>query len=330
MALLSMIIPSRNCKYVSRTVEDIFANATGEIEVIVLLDGYWPDPPIKDDPRLTIVHKPIVKGMRHSLNLGAQLAKGKYIAKCDDHCMFGQGFDEILQKDMEDNWLVNPSRYAMDAEKWQRMRGPTEYLYITYPYIKDNLYGNGLHGKKWIGENGIGENMGVQQFYWKEDHRRDIKVDDMMTFQGSFWFMAREHYFRIGMLDEKWCDLMENEPQELGFKTWLSGGRCVVNKNTWYAHMHKNERELDDHGRTWKLSYEAMRATGRFQTWYWMHDKWPKATRKMKWFVEHFWPIPTWIPNWEEDGERYYRENKGYDTDFRIFDPDGLEGLPWT
>ena len=329
MALLSVIIPSRNCKYVSRTVDDIFENATGEIEVIVLLDAYWPVPPIKDYPHLTIVHKPVVTGMRNSVNIGANLARGKYIMKCDDHCMFGKGFDEILQKDMEDNWLVNPGRYAMDVDNWKRTRGPTEYLYVTYPYKTDNLYGNGLHGKKWIGEDGIGINMGVDQFYWRENHRRDIPIDDMMTFQGSCWFTSREHYFRIGMLDEKHCDLMENEPQELGFKTWLSGGRCVVNKNTWYAHMHKNERELDNRGRSWKLSWEAMRATGRFQTWYWMNDKWPLATRKMKWFVEHFWPMPTWPDNWEEDKIRYENEHPEFCKDFRIFDQEGIDSLKY-
>lgn len=65
MALLSVIIPSRNCKHVSKTVDDIFANATGEIEVIALLDGYWPNPPIKDHPKLTIVHKSVEIGRAH-------------------------------------------------------------------------------------------------------------------------------------------------------------------------------------------------------------------------------------------------------------------------
>ncbi len=328
MALLSMIIPSRNCRYVNNTVDDIFKNARGEIEVIVLLDGYWPSPPIKDRPNLTIVHKPVVKGMRHSINLGAQLAKGKYIAKCDDHCLFSEGFDEVLKSSIDDDWLANPGRYAMNVERWEKTRGPTEYLYITYPYIKDNLYGNGLHGKKWIGEDGIGVNMGMEQFYWRENHRRHIRVDDMMTFQGSFWFMTKRKFLEVGGLDEKMSDLMENEPQEIGFKVWLSGGRCVVVKDCYYAHMHKNERELDNRGRTWKLSWEAMRATGRYQTWFWMKNKWAKATRPMRWFVEHFWPIPGWSENWEEDGERYYRENPGYDTDFRVFDPDGVDGLP--
>jgi len=328
MAKLSVIIPSRNCRYVSNTVDSIMENATGDIEVLVLLDSYWPIPPIKDYPNLTIVHKPKVGGLRHSVNLGVQLAKGKYICKTDDHCIFGKGFDEILQQDMEDNWLVNPSRYALDEKKWEKGRGPTEYLFITYPYKEDNLYGNGLHGKKWIGQDGFGKNMGWDEFYWREINWKDKLIDDMMTFQGSFWFMAKEHYLRIGMLDEVHCDLMENEPQELGFKTWLSGGRCIVNKKTFYAHMHKNERELDSHGRTWKLSYDAMRATGRFQAWYWMMDKWPSATRKMRWFVEHFWPIPGWPENWEEEGKKYFSDHPEFTTNFRIFDPDGVNGMP--
>lgn len=329
MALLSVIIPSRNCKYVSKTVDDIFSNATGKIEVIVLLDGYWPVPEIKSHPNLTVVHKPQVTGMRKSVNLGIALAKGKYVMKCDDHCMFGKGFDEILQKDMEDDWLVNPSRYSMDAEKWQRGRGPVEYLFITYPYTKDNMYGNGLHGRKWIGQDGFGKNMGYQEFYWMENHHRDKPIDDMMTFQGSSWMMTKEKYLEIGGLDEKHCDLMENEPQELGFKVWLSGGRCVVNKNTWYAHMHKNERELDPNGRSWKLSWKAMRETGRFQTYYWMNDKWPKATRKMEWFVNHFWPIPSWPENWKEDKIRFENENADFGKNFRVFDLDGIDSLPY-
>ena len=110
MAKVSIIIPSRNCQYVSRTVEDIYENATGDFETIVLLDDYWPVPDINyNHPNLTVIHKNKVGGMRNSLNLGAQLAKGKYLAKCDDHCMFGKGFDEILQKDMD---ILNPNQKA--------------------------------------------------------------------------------------------------------------------------------------------------------------------------------------------------------------------------
>jgi GT2 family glycosyltransferase len=325
---LSMIIPSRCCKYASRTIEDIYENFSGNFQIICLLDDYWPNPPIKDHPNLTIVHKGAVKGMRNSINLGVQLAKGKYLAKADDHCMFSKNFDEVMLENMKEDWLANPSRYAMDPEKWEWGRGPTEYLFITYPYTTDNQFGNGLHGKKWIGEDGIGTNMGKEQFYWMENHRKHILIDDMATFQGSFWMLSREKFLDIGGLDELHSDLMENEPQELGLKTWLSGGRCVVIKSARFAHMHKNERELDNRGRSWKLSWQAMRDTGRFQTWVWMNDMWLGATRKMEWFVEHFWPIPGWPANWKEDKIRFEKENPQFGENFRIFDLGGPDGLP--
>jgi len=324
----SVIIPSRNCKYVSRTIQDVFEKAGGPIEVICLLDGYYPDPPIKDHPNLTIVHKPEVTGMRKSINMGVQLAKGKYICKMDDHTMVGENFDRIISESIDDDWLAVPSRYSLDPEKWEKGRGPTEYLFVTYPYNHDNLYGNGLHGKKWIGEDGIGKNMGKTEFYWMEDHRKDKRIDDLQTFQGSFWAMSKEHYFRIGMLDEKHCDLMENEPQELGFKTFLSGGRCVLIKDAWHAHMHKNERELDNRGRSWKLSWQAMRDTGRFQTFVWMNNRWAGATKKIEDFVEHFWPIPSWPSDWISQRDQWNKEHPEMNTNFRIFDPDGHDGLP--
>jgi len=327
--LVSAIIPSRNCKYTARTVDDIYAKASGPIEVIVLLDNYWPDPPINTNHKnLTIIHKGQVKGLRNSVNLGVNVAKGKYIFKCDDHCIFGEGFDEILKNNIDDDWLANPSRYSIGVEKWEYKREPIQYLYITFPYVHDNLYGNGLHGKKWIGEDGIGINMGHNQFYYKERKYKDLRVDDMQTFQGSMWFMTKRKFLDIGGLDEVYSDLMENEPQELGFKVWLSGGRCVVVKDATYGHMHKSERETDAHGRSWKLSWQAMRDGGRFQTYYWMNDKWPLATRKMKWFVEKFWPIPSWPENWEEEKIKYESEHPELFTNFRIFDEKGNLGLP--
>ncbi len=339
MSKLSVIIPSRDCKFASKTVEDIFAKARGEIEVIIVLDNWWPHPPLKEHKNLIVVHKGTATGLRKSVNIGVQIATGEWIMKCDDHCMFGEGFDEILKKDMEWDWLCNPSRYALDAANWERGRGPTEYLYITFPYVEDNQFGNGLHGKKWWGPRypdpanpgafGAGLNSGFQQFYYREIHEKDKRVDDLQTFQGSFWMMSKKKYLQVGGLDEKMCDLMENEPQELGFKVWLSGGRCIVNKNTWYAHMHKNEQPRDVNGRTWKLSYKAMRETGRFQTWYWMNNKWPLRARDIEWFVDHFWPIPSWPENWQEERAKYNREKPEMNRNFRIFDPNGISSLPF-
>jgi glycosyltransferase involved in cell wall biosynthesis len=324
VAKVSVIIPSINCRFASRTVADIFAKATGEIEVIIILDNYWPDPPIKEHPNLTVVYKGIRTGMRNSINIGASIATGKYLMKCDDHCIFGEGFDEILQADMNYKDLVIPSKYSLDPDKWERRRRAVEYEYMAFPYPLDWPSGIGLYSKKWIGEDGIGLNSGVEQFYWKENARKDILIDEIMIFQGSFWFMERDAFFYIGGLDEKHCNEIHQEPQELTLKTWLSGGRMIVNKKTWYAHMYKN----DEMGRGYKLNLTEMRQTERFGTWYWMNNKWPGQKRSIKWLIEKFWPIPGWPENWEELKTIFENKYPEKCSNFRIFNPNGRDALP--
>ena len=70
---------------------------------IVVLDAYWPDPPLDPHKNLIVVHRGKVGGMRSNVNIGTRVATGKYIMKCDDHCMFGEGFDETLKADCEED-----------------------------------------------------------------------------------------------------------------------------------------------------------------------------------------------------------------------------------
>lgn len=302
--MLSIIVPSYKCKYVARTVEDIYEKATGSIEVIVVLDGFWPDPPIKTHKTLTIIHKGINSGMRNSINMGAVIAKGDFLMKIDDHVMLSYGFDEVLIKDCQSNQLQVPSRYMLDVEAWQPRREAIEYEYMVYPYryLDRHRYGIGLHSKKWLGESGSNPpNMGPQQFYYRENTRKDIKIDEIMIIHGSCWMMPREHFFRIGGLEDNGLfKSLYMEPQELVFKTWLSGGSCVVNKNAYYAHMHKAAEEGLPTSREYPLDTRIMRDTERFGTALWMNDKWAGATKPMKWLIEHFWPIPEWPDDWEQ------------------------------
>ena len=47
---VSVIIPSRNERFLTKTVIDLLAKAQGDIEIIAVLEGYWPDPPLPEDP----------------------------------------------------------------------------------------------------------------------------------------------------------------------------------------------------------------------------------------------------------------------------------------
>jgi glycosyltransferase involved in cell wall biosynthesis len=289
MAKVSVIIPARGCKFLYPTVEDLFAKATGEIEVIVMADGEWPDPPLESHDNLVIVHRGSVHGLQTNINAAARIATGEYIMKCDDHCMFGEGFDEILQADCEPNWLAVPSRYSLDADKWERTRGPVDYLMLTFPYHYDNVYGTGFHGKKWKGPTGDNGS-----FWHLEKERKHILIDDIIIFQGSSWFMPRQLFFDLGCLDDV-NHYFTQEAEELSFKVWLSGGRVIRNKKTWYAHLHKGNK----HGRGFRMSKRRIVETEIYSTDFWMNNKWPGQIHKMEWLMNKFLPMDGWPDDWQ-------------------------------
>jgi len=127
--------------------------------------------------------------------------------------------------------------------------------------------------------------------------------------------MEAEHYRNIGGLFD--YSTMYGEPQELILKTWLSGGRCVVNKHTYYAHMYKgDEFSGKPHEREYQLNLTAMRETERYVTCYWMTDQWVKDKPLGDWppihidrLISRFWPIPDWPENWEEERDQYYQKH---------------------
>jgi glycosyltransferase involved in cell wall biosynthesis len=288
----------------SMTVDDLFANARGQIEVILMLDNCWPDPLPKENKNLRIVHKGQATGMRDSINRGIALSNGKYIMKCDDHCSFAEGFDEVLKKHHEgNNWITIPARYSLDPIKWERTRGPICYLYLTFPFDCHELFGTGFHGSKWHGEKGL------YGSYWHlENARRRQKIDDLMIFQGSCYFMTKKHWEFMEGLDEENHYIMYDEAIELDFKTWLSGGRVIINKNTWYSHLHKGKTYKTDFG----LSKRHKIMSEVYNVDYWMHNRWPKQTRPLKWLIDHFSPLDGWPENWE-DFDKYFKTWKHRD-----------------
>ena len=90
MSKVSIIIPARNEPFLNKTIDEVFEKATGEIEVIAVLDGVIPEIMPKDNSRLTIVGNNEAKGMRPCINDGAAIATGKYLLKLDAHCEIGR------------------------------------------------------------------------------------------------------------------------------------------------------------------------------------------------------------------------------------------------
>lgn len=291
--MLSVVIPSRNDEFLQKTVDDVLAKAKEDIEVIVVLDGYWPKTPLKDDPRVTILHQGTVhnsRGMRAAINDGIALSRGKYIMKTDEHCMFDEGFDIKLKADCEDNWVVIPRRYRLDAENWKIIedgRPPIDYMFLDYPYKTKGDVTDGLHGNEWRA---------------KHFERRDILIDDTMSWQGSCYFMKKSYWEKIGPMDSDLYGSFTHESQEIGNKVWLGGGRLVVNKKTWYAHFHKGKTGKGYGFSTQqykKFSQEKERGR-QVCIDYWINDRWPERIHDFEWLIKKFWPLPNWPENWKE------------------------------
>src|SRR3990167_2229188 len=133
MAKVSIIIPARgeDFKNLTRTLKSIYDNATGEFEVIVGFDGT--DPYMIDEsedyPNLSCIDFPSTVGIKTNINAICAMATGKYIYKSDAHCSFSKGFDEILQQNMEEDWIVMP-RFKILTPDWQiQMRNGQEEFY---------------------------------------------------------------------------------------------------------------------------------------------------------------------------------------------------------
>jgi glycosyltransferase involved in cell wall biosynthesis len=283
MDKVSIIIPARNEKYLQKTVNDILAKARGDIEVIAVLDNYWPNPPLPDDKRLIILHNGYARGMRGAINGGAAIAKGKYLLKCDAHCMFDEGFDIKLIEDIEPDWVVVPRRKRLNAETWSLETGKSDvdYEYLSYPGNRGN-WSEGLHGRIWA-ERAI--------------RRAELVLDENMSAQGSCWIMEKDLYEKLELEDEQNYGTFNHEFQEIGLKAWLSGGAVMTNKKTWYAHLHKNKA---NGGRGYHLPAEELEK-GTAYTNKWLTDSaWDKQTKPFSWLIEKFWPVPTWPENWKE------------------------------
>ena len=288
MPALSVIIPARNEIYLQKTIDGLLAAAAGEVEVIVILDGYWPIEGLKADPRLVVIHRE-KQGMRASINAGVDIARGKYLMKIDAHCILAPGYDLALQADFEEDWLVVPRRYSLEMDTWDiRYHRPlVDYEYLGFPY-HERL----IHKSK----------TGIHAWVWDQriEERADQLIDENMTFQGSCWFVSKAEYIkRIGQLDEEGYGTFIGEAQEIGLKYWLGGGKCMVNKKTWYSHLWKGTPYREIYKTMFgvpytRMSFSELKAGNKFSVDYWMNDRWEGRKHDLMWLIDRFAPVPSW------------------------------------
>src|SRR3990167_4814919 len=65
-------------------------------------------------------------------------------------------------------------------------------------------------------------------------------IVETMSAQGSCFMLTREKYWELDICDESWGSWGQ-QGTEVACKTWLSGGRLVTNRKTWYSHMFRTQ-----------------------------------------------------------------------------------------
>ena len=216
--MLSIIIPSCNDPYLNRTIRSVIWNKKREVEVIPILDGTSEE--VYEQHRVHPIYLPETRGLANAVELGVKMARGELIMKVDAHCKFAPGFD--LELNPAENEVMIPRRYQLDVERWEIMQ---DELPVDYEKLVIHPRYHKFHGTVWRS---------------RQRERADFPIDETMMFQGSCWVMHKKWYEQIQPFVDSVGLQMPQEPLDIAMKTWMNGGRLMVNKNTWYAHKHKS------------------------------------------------------------------------------------------
>ncbi len=322
MRELSILIPARNEIFLARTIQDILEHIEADTEIIAVLDGEWTDPPIPQHERVNVIYVPEAIGQRASTNLAAKLSTAKYVMKVDAHCSFEQGFDRKMIeffKEVGDDVVAVPIMRNLWAFDWKcykcgwktyQGRRPSKCGWIKNKQGIDKKIGgcddpNNLRRKMiWIGKE---RPKSMSYCFDSEPHfqyfeayrhrepyisdRKEKMYTETMSLQGSLFMSSRQKYWEWELCDESLGN-WGNQGLEVACAAWLSGGRVLVNHNTWYAHMFRTQG--GDFGFPWDnrgSTTETTKNNVKNKFWDMKH---PKQIHPVSWLIEKFSPVTGW------------------------------------
>jgi glycosyltransferase involved in cell wall biosynthesis len=346
---LSLLIPARNEFYydldlLGHTVQNALENTTDACEIVVVLDGYWPLTPLPSNPRLTVIHHNKSIGQRAATNEAARIARGDWVCKLDAHSALDKDFDAKIVEGIEDDWTVVGGQYNLQAFQWRckscgwlkdQSPKPERCGRCNSKFVKlvplwfprdgrDNS--NGVGGKRTAYTHSWYFDTTLTFGYWGEyaadeeyckRHKIQFRpetqaeVHDIMCLLGACWAMRRERYWELDACDEKFGS-WGNQGVEIAIKSWLSGGRLVVNRRTWFAHFFR----VGGIGFPYPDGGRKERAVARSKE-LWFNNSWPKQVRPLSWLIDHFAPTKDWstpgnavMAQVQEAGKEFYKRKQ--------------------
>lgn len=286
MARVSVLLAARNERHLPRMVAHLLATLTGDFEILVGLDGdTGPALPVHTNKILRVFQWPH-RGLKPTVNDLAQLATGKYLLKLDAHCAVSEGIDEVLQREHEPNWMVVPRFYTLDEATWapHPTKPHNDYWNVSCPLTDKRGYRFQAGG------------------YWFERtaERAGIgPLDESMTHHGSGWFVEREFFLNtLGGMQVEGYGVNYMEPADLGFRTWMLGGKVMCRKDCWYSHLHTNHQQ-----RGYPIDWPEVK-----RSYLWTAEHWMRRPDFAQ-LVERFMPIPGWPADWQQRQRQWERKH---------------------
>lgn len=326
---LSFLIPARQEEFLATTIANLLANIRGDSEIIVVCDGAWADPPIPDHPRVRLIYRPTAIGQRAATNLAARISTAKYVCKLDAHCAIDEGFDvKMLQAADEcgrDTTLI-PAMINLHAFNWrckacgrEVYQGPAptrceagerdrELAVLPPPcgaaqgFERVMIWEPRRRQAKGNGSEGNGNYARTE--WWRFDHelhfqyhgpkiagQEQADIADVMSSVGACFFMRRDRFWDLDGLDEQHGSWGQYGT-EIACKSWLSGGRHVVNRRTYFSHLFRTQ------GIGFGFPYPIKSSDQEYARQYsrnlWLGNHWPKQIRPLSWLIDHFKPVKGW------------------------------------
>lgn len=302
---LAVIIPARNEAFLQNTIDDILSHIEADTEVIPILDGYRPDPPLKQDPRVRAIYHPTPIGQRAGVNEGVAFTDARFVQKLDAHCAVDQGFDRKLMEpylngEIGEDVTTIPRMYNLHVFDWQCVACGDRQYQGPKPEKCPKCHSAGPFNQILVWKPRLSRRTDFARFdrelhfqYWRDYEKRPEAqgdIADVMSSVGASFFMTKKRFVEIEGLDERhgsWGQF----GTEISCKSWLSGGRQVVNKRTWFSHLFRTQP-----GFGFPYSNPGVGARAYSQD-LWRNRRWAKDIRGLPWLIDKFKPIPDWHEN---------------------------------
>lgn len=307
---LSVLVTARNEEFLLNTVESILKNKRGETEIIVGLDEKWAKPPLKDHPDIVIFHTPIALGQRAMLNQLCRLSNAKYVCKLDAHCIVDEGFDVKMIdafKETGDNVIMVPGMYNLHAFNWKCKKCGREWYQGRTPlhcmnqlsWRKDRQEPTPECDNTKDFERVIVWQPRLSRYTWQwrfdsdlhfqywGSHKPEGDLVETMSLVGACFMLTRDKWWELNICDEAHGSWGQ-QGTEVACKIWLSGGRLICNKRTWFSHLFRTQG--GDFGFPYPQSNTQVNHSREYSKDMWFNNKFSKQIYPLSWLLEKFNP----------------------------------------